>query len=171
MIVNLKIHLASLPKLGLSMCLMLASLNCFAIEPYEFPNEETRDRFQQLTYELRCPKCQNQNIADSNAPIAQDLRREVHRMLMEGNDNVEIVDFMVERYGDFVMYRPPFSAQTFALWTLPVVLALLGIGLAVRMGRGRRSQTVENDELSGEEQERLQALLRQSPGSGPARDS
>ena len=77
-----------------------------AIDTYEFKNDAERDRFRELTKELRCPKCQNQDIADSNAPIATDLRREIFRMLGEGKDNQQIIDFMVDRYGDFVRYKP-----------------------------------------------------------------
>ena len=81
-----------------------------AIDTYEFANDAERDRFRELTKELRCPKCQNQDIADSNAPIATDLRREIYRMLGEGKDNQQILDFMVARYGDFVLYKPALTA-------------------------------------------------------------
>jgi len=88
--------------LGLS----LAGVAKAAIDTYQFRDEAERERYQQLTKELRCPKCQNQDIADSNAPIAADLRREIFRMLGEGKNNQQIVDFMVDRYGDFVRYKP-----------------------------------------------------------------
>ena len=83
-----------------------------AIDTYEFANDAERDRFRELTKELRCPKCQNQDIADSNAPIATDLRREIYRMLGEGKDNQQILDFMVARYGDFVLYKPALTSKT-----------------------------------------------------------
>ena len=86
-----------------------------AIDTYEFKNDAERDRFRELTKELRCPKCQNQDIADSNAPIAADLRREIFRMLGEGKSNQQIVDFMVDRYGDFVRYKPALSGRTWLL--------------------------------------------------------
>jgi cytochrome c-type biogenesis protein CcmH len=88
--------------LGLS----LAGVAQAAIDTYEFAKEGDRERFRELTKELRCPKCQNQDIADSNAPIAADLRKEIFRMLGEGKDNQQIIDFMVDRYGDFVRYKP-----------------------------------------------------------------
>src|SRR5690606_30584825 len=87
-----------------------------AIDTYEFGSDSERARFRQLTEELRCPKCQNQNIADSNAPIATDLRREIFRMLEEGKSDDEIVDYLVDRYGDFVRYKPPVNARTLLLW-------------------------------------------------------
>jgi len=156
----------SLTKIILASVLFLP-LVCVAIEPYEFPSEEARQRFQDLTFELRCPKCQNQNIADSNAPIAQDLRKEVHRMLLEGDENDEIVDFMVERYGDFVVYRPPFSVRTFALWTLPVILVLVGIATAIWLGRRSRMRDGDNEEMNKAEQQRLQQLLKEASEQNP----
>jgi cytochrome c-type biogenesis protein CcmH len=80
--------------------------------------------FRELTKELRCPKCQNQDIADSNAPIAADLRKEIFRMLGEGKDNQQIIDFMVDRYGDFVRYKPALNAKTALLWFGPAGLLL-----------------------------------------------
>ena len=94
--------------LGLSM----AGVAHAAIDTYEFAKEGDRERFRELTKELRCPKCQNQDIADSNAPIAADLRKEIFRMLGEGKDNQQIIDFMVDRYGDFVRYKPALNAKT-----------------------------------------------------------
>ncbi|RML38486.1 Cytochrome c-type bioproteinsis protein CycL, partial [Pseudomonas syringae pv. maculicola] len=78
-----------------------------------------RARYSELTRELRCPKCQNQDIADSNAPIAADLRKEIYRMLGEGQSNQKIIDFMVDRYGDFVRYKPSLNARTWLLWFGP----------------------------------------------------
>ena len=132
-----------------------------AIDTYEFKDEGERQRFRQLTEELRCPKCQNQNIADSNAPIAMDLRREIYRMFAEGKSNAEIVDFLVDRYGDFVLYNPPLSSKTLLLWYGPA--GLLGLGvltLGVIVWRRRRSVTsATTSELSAEERERLAQLL------------
>ena len=132
-----------------------------AIDTYEFANDAERDRFRELTKELRCPKCQNQDIADSNAPIATDLRREIYRMLGEGKDNQQILDFMVARYGDFVLYKPALTRKTAVLWFGP--LALLGGGLVVIgviVGRRRRTEQVEgSDTLSAEERKRLDTLL------------
>lgn len=96
-----------------------------AIESYEFQNEEQRDRYQQLTEELRCPKCQNQNLADSDSQIAADLRRELHQQLLDGKSDEAIVDFMRDRYGDFVLYKPRIQGNTLLLWLGPVALLLV----------------------------------------------
>ena len=109
---------------GLLLGLSLSGVALAAIDTYEFKDEGERQRFRELTEELRCPKCQNQNIADSNAPIAMDLRREIYRMFAEGKSNAEIVEFLVDRYGDFVLYNPPLSSKTLLLWYGP--LPMLG---------------------------------------------
>jgi len=95
-----------------------------AIDTYSFGSEENRQQFSLLTAELRCPKCQNQNLSDSNSPIASDMRREIHRMVEEGQSNEQVVDFMVARYGDFVRYRPKRDSTTAFLWYGPVALLL-----------------------------------------------
>ena len=132
-----------------------------AIDTYEFSNEAERQRFRQLTNELRCPKCQNQNIADSDAPIAMDLRREIFRMLEDGQDDEQIVEHLVDRYGDFVRYNPPVELRTLLLWYGP--WALLGGGLlaliVIVVRRRRVENAPQNALLSAEEQERLSHLL------------
>ena len=123
-----------------------------------------RERFRSLTEELRCPKCQNQNIADSNAPIATDLRREIYRMLDDGRSDKEIVDFLVMRYGDFVMYKPPLDSRTWLLWYGP--FGLLGLGAIVLCVLVLRRRKVEKAPaqvaLSKAERERLDALLKEN---------
>ena len=132
-----------------------------AIDTYEFANDAERDRFRELTKELRCPKCQNQDIADSNAPIATDLRREIYRMLGEGKDNQQILDFMVARYGDFVLYKPALTGKTAVLWFGPLALLVGGlVVIGVIVGRRRRTEQTEgSDTLSAEERKRLDTLL------------
>ena len=132
-----------------------------AIDTYEFANDAERDRFRELTKELRCPKCQNQDIADSNAPIATDLRREIYRMLGEGKDNQQILDFMVARYGDFVLYKPALTSKTAVLWYGPLALLVGGlVVIGVIVGRRRRTgQVAGSDTLSAEERKRLDTLL------------
>ena len=146
--------------LGLS----LVSVARAAIDTYEFKDEVERERFRSLTEELRCPKCQNQNIADSNAPIATDLRREIYRMLDDGRSDKEIVDFLVMRYGDFVMYKPPLDSRTWLLWYGPFVLLGLGaLGLGVLVLRRRKgANNSVQAALSVNERERLSALLQQN---------
>ena len=132
-----------------------------AIDTYEFRDEAERERYRTLTEELRCPKCQNQNIADSNAPIAMDLRQEIFRMLEEGRSNDQIVDYLVDRYGDFVRYKPPVNAKTLLLWYGPAGLLVLGFGvLTVILVRRRRvEKTPDANTLSETERERLAQLL------------
>ncbi len=143
------------------MLLLLAPLALAAIDTYEFDNEEQRARFYQLGSELRCPKCQNQNIADSNAPIATDLRREIYRLLNEGQSNQEIVEFMVMRYGDFVRYNPALTAQTAVLWFAPAAFLVIGFGALIFMLRSRRrAHAAPDKELSETERQRLQNLLK-----------
>jgi cytochrome c-type biogenesis protein CcmH len=148
-------------RMGLVILLLLSPIALAAIDTYDFETEEQRARFYQLGSELRCPKCQNQNIADSNAPIATDLRREIYRLLNEGHSNKEIVEFMVMRYGDFVRYRPALTAQTAVLWFAPAAFLLIGFGTLVYMLRSRRRALARPEqELSEVERQRLQNLLK-----------
>jgi len=101
------------------------------VDTYVFKDKVTEIRFNALNKELRCPKCQNQNLADSNSPIAADLRREVYELLQQGKADIEIVDFMVARYGDFVLYRPRVSSLTYILWYGPAGLLFVGVIVVV----------------------------------------
>lgn len=131
-----------------------------AIDTYQFASDAERERFRELTKELRCPKCQNQDIADSNAPIAADLRKEIFRMLGEGKDNQQIIDFMVDRYGDFVRYKPALTGKTALLWFGPAGLLLAGVVVMVVIIRRRRPAPNDgSDALSPEERKRLDQLL------------
>ncbi len=100
-----------------------------AIDAHEFESEHDRQRYRTLIDELRCPKCLNQNLSDSNSQIAIDLRNEVAKKVIGGESNQEIVTFMVDRYGDFVLYRPPMQNNTLVLWLGPTVM--FGIGIIV----------------------------------------
>lgn len=106
----------------------LCSSSFAAIESYDFQDDEQRERYQQLSQELRCPKCQNQNLADSDSQIAADLRKELHAQLLAGKSDAAIIDFMRERYGDFVLYKPRMQRNTLLLWLGPVGLVLLVVG-------------------------------------------
>jgi len=128
-------------------------------EQREFDDAEQLERYKTLTYELRCLVCQNQNLADSDADLAADLRREVYRMIREGKSNEDVVDFMVARYGDFVLYRPPLKAKTVALWTAPFVLGIGGVILLLVQLRRRPVAPTTAAPLSAEEQTRLDTLL------------
>lgn len=119
--------------------LLLAAPALAVIETYSFSDPELEARYHRLSQELRCPKCQNQNIADSNAPISRDLRALLHRKLEEGASDEEILDFMVARYGEFVRYRPAVDENTAVLWYAPFVLIAVGaLGLILHL-RGRRT--------------------------------
>ncbi len=134
------------------------------IETYEFSKPELEARYQQLSEELRCPKCQNQNIADSNAPIAQDLRRLLHQQLEQGASDAEIRNYMVARYGEFVRYRPRFGGATAILWLAPVLLLIAGIAVLLLTLRSRSTRTTVSGAagLSAQEQERLRSLLERA---------
>ncbi|WP_257295385.1 cytochrome c-type biogenesis protein [Endozoicomonas sp. YOMI1] len=114
------------------------------IDSYKFSTPEQEQRFFELTNELRCPKCQNQSIADSNAPIAQDLRREVHRLLNEGADNQAVIDFMLARYGDFVLYKPRISGVNLVLWLGPLLMLLAGLAVLVVVVRKHKATVSES---------------------------
>ncbi|MEP1471795.1 MAG: cytochrome c-type biogenesis protein [Halieaceae bacterium] len=144
-------------------CLLMAAVASAVIETYEFSSPELQQRYQLLSAELRCPKCQNQNIADSNAPIAQDLRKLLYEQLEAGASNDEILDYMVSRYGEFVRYRPAFDSSTAVLWLAPVLLfiaALVVLFLSLR--QRKESGSAGQVELSGEEQQQLQQMLSRS---------
>ncbi|MDG9856519.1 cytochrome c-type biogenesis protein CcmH [Pseudomonas nitroreducens] len=140
--------------------LALTGIAHAAIDTYEFANDAERERFRDLTTELRCPKCQNQDIADSNAPIAADLRKQIYTQMAVGKSNQQIVDYMVDRYGEFVRYKPEVSERTWLLWFGPA--ALLGLGVIVIgaiVVRRRRPAAATSTTLSAEEQARLDQLL------------
>jgi len=147
-----------------SMALGLLASAHAAIDTFEFANDAERQRYRNLIEELRCPKCQNQNIADSDAPIAMDLRNEIFRMLEEGKSNEEIIDFLVSRYGDFVLYKPPLTSRTLLLWYGPAGMLVIGFGVLGVILLRRRSQNKDRSAagLSFDEQARLAALLEQN---------
>ena len=124
--------------------LLLASCAAFAIAPLPFRDRAEEVRFQSIVQELRCLVCQNQNLADSDAGLAQDLRKEVFEMMRAGRSDAEIREFMVQRYGDFVLYRPPVKATTWLLWFGPGVVLLLA-GLAVVRATRRRARALPSD--------------------------
>jgi cytochrome c-type biogenesis protein CcmH len=127
-----------------------------AVAP-ELPlTHEQNERYQVLVNELRCLVCQNQTIADSNAPLASDLRNKVREQLVAGRSNAEIYDYVTERYGDFVLYRPPVRASTWLLWFGPFVLLAFGLLLAVLMARRRAAVAPRAAALDSE---RLRKLL------------
>ena len=143
-----------------------------AIDVYTFETDAQREQYQALTKILRCPKCQNQDIADSNSPIASDMRREVHRLVREGKTEDEVVQFMVERFDEFVTYKPRVTVATYALWYGPWLLVAMGVGIVILLVRSRRrtASVVEagnGDALSAEQRARLAAFIAQNQHQNP----
>jgi|TARA_B110000967_G_C18536465_1_gene388426 cytochrome c-type biogenesis protein CcmH len=139
--------------------MLVTSVNCFAaIDAYPFPDEQLQQRYNGLIDELRCPQCLNTNLAGSDAMIAQDLRREVHRMLLDGDTDDEILSFMYERYGDFILYRPRLGGGTLVLWLGPLLLLMLAAIAWFRLARAKPKVL----EISSDEQARLDKLFVES---------
>ncbi|SNC67307.1 cytochrome c-type biogenesis protein CcmH [Marinobacter sp. es.048] len=126
---------------------------------YDFEDRVEEQRFQNLISELRCPKCQNQNIADSNAPISKDMRDVVYRMMKDGSSNEEIVESLVGRFGEFVRYKPELDSRTFLLWATPAIAVFGGFlvvaGVVIRSRRAGPSGPA----LSTEEKARVDKML------------
>ena len=149
---------------------LFCSVSAWAsIDVLNFTSPDQEKEYQQLTQELRCPQCQNNNIADSNATIAVDMRAKVFELLQEGKSKQQVVDYMVQRYGNFVTYAPPLTAATIMLWVLPLLLVLFGIALVLRR-RPKIQNAIQNQEqnvsveqmesLTDAERQRLQELLK-----------
>ena len=125
------------------------------VDVHEFPDVRTEARFRALIAEFRCPKCLNTNLAGSDAPIAQDLRAAVHRLVVrEGLSDAQVRDYLQARYGDFVLYDPPLKAATLLLWGGPILFVLTGLGLIAWRLRYQRSA-----QLSDADQARLAKIL------------
>ena len=129
------------------------------VDTYVFNDKVTEIRFNALNKGLRCPKCQNQNLADSNSPIAADLRREVYDMLQQGKADMEIVDFMVSRYGEFVLYRPRVSSLTYLLWYGPAGLLIVGVIVVVLVLRRKPVKNAQKP-LSNDQKDKLDQILK-----------
>ena len=128
-----------------------------AIDTWQFKDEAQEQQFRTLTEELRCPKCQNNSIADSNAMIAHDMRQKVYELMQQGQSRQQIIDYMVARYGNFVTYEPPVTPSTIVLWLLPA-LFIVGGGLVI--WRSSRRGRAAGESLAPDEQARLRALLK-----------
>ena len=146
-------------RLSAFLLVLLLSAGAFAsIDAYEFQTAEDEQRFRQMVEELRCPKCQNQNIADSNAGLAKDIKDRTFRMINEGKSNQEITNFMVERYGDFITYRPPMKPSTWFLWFGPFALALLVAVIIFLRKLGQRAPRPVR--VTPEQEAKVQELLK-----------
>lgn len=131
-----------------------------AVQPDEvLPDAAQEQRARKISEGLRCLVCQNQSIDDSDAALAKDLRLLVRERIKEGDSDAEVLDYIVARYGDFVLLRPPFKRETLLLWISPPLLLLLGIWLSRKTVRLRREQTASEAPLSAEEKARLDKVL------------
>ncbi len=126
------------------------------VDTFQFETEEQQQRFRQLSNDLRCPLCQNTNLTGSPGGVAEDLRREIHRMIIEGMSNAQIEQFMFERYGDFIFYRPRLRVETVLLWFGPLIFLLIG-GLVI-YGIARKSRNIDSAALSDAELQRIKKL-------------
>lgn len=130
----------------IAVIMLLLPISSMAIDTGKaFDDPELQARYEHIIEEVRCLKCQNQSIKDSNAFLADDLRREIRRMLNEGMTDTEIYDFLVERYGEFALYRPRFSGKTLLLWLAPALLLLGGGILLANIIRRRMSMPIDDD--------------------------
>ncbi len=141
--------------LSLIFGLMLSFSVFAAIDAYQFKSPEQEQQYRQLTEQLRCPKCQNTNIAASDSIIAADMRKKTLELLNEGQSSKQIIDYMVARYGNFVTYEPPVTPSTLILWVGPALFVI--VGALVIILRARRRKTGE--QMSSQEQQRLAQLL------------
>ncbi len=148
----------------LALWLMLVPLTVFAEEARPLAeNPVVEARLKKLAVELRCLVCQNQTLADSNAPLAEDLRREVREMIANNMTDDQIVEFLVARYGDFVRYRPPFKVATVLLWVGPFLLLGIG-GIVLIVSLRQRNLEKESSSISDDDRQRVARLLRGEEG-------
>ena len=147
-------------KTWLFLTALLFSSEAFsAIDALNFTSPQQESDYHQLTQSLRCPQCQNNNIEDSNATIAVDMRGKVFELLQEGKSKNDVVDYMVARYGNFVTYDPPMTASTLVLWIAPLLLVLLGVVFLLRRKPKAQSAVKSQDVLTDEDNARLAELL------------
>ena len=139
--------------------LLFSSVAFSSIDALNFSSPQQESDYHQLTQSLRCPQCQNNNIADSNATIAVDMRGKVFELLQEGKSKNDVVDYMVARYGNFVTYDPPMTASTLVLWIAPLLLVLLGVVFLLRRKPKAQSALKSQDVLTDEDNARLAELL------------
>ncbi len=147
-----------LPALGPALLLCWSLAASAAIDVFDFDSDAQRARYQHFIEDMRCPKCQNQNLAGSDAPIAADLRRELHRLLLAGQNDAQIQAYMVSRYGDFILYDPPLDKTTVWLWSAPAVFLAIGFIALVRVQRRRQGEAAPAP-LDAAERARLTQLL------------
>lgn len=153
-------------KISLSVLLIVScQLTYASIDIYEFDSPRQEAQYRALIEELRCPKCQNQNLAGSDAPIAKDLKQKTYEMVKDGRTDAEIRDYMFERYGDFISYKPPMRPSTWILWFFPPILLVVLLFIWFIKNRQKEKQVVVEEiniqPLTADEQQRLNQLLSQ----------
>lgn len=146
--------LAALCLWGVIWCNAIAA----PVTIYKFDSKENEAIFYKLSDELRCLVCQNQNIAESNSELAQDLKQQIYTMLRDGKSEDEIIEFMVERYGDYVLFDPPFKPLTWLLWLGPLMLFFLALVVGMKAIGGHRSEKTNDAQYSSDDAERLDRL-------------
>ena len=150
--------------------LFLLSVNSYAVDTRQLSDPKQQESYEILTKELRCLVCQNQTIADSNADLAADLRRQVYEMLEKGKSREEIVQFMTDRYGDFVLYKPAFAGKTTLLWIAPVIFLLMGLITVFFFIRRKNASANLNDQagslqIDQDKQKKIRNLLEKGDAS------
>lgn len=140
--------------------LVIFCCNAFAapVTIYKFESKEKEALFYKLSDELRCLVCQNQNIAESNSELAKDLRRQIHTMLQQGKSEEDIIEFMVERYGDYVLFNPPFKPLTWLLWFGPLIIFIIAAVVVMQTIGGQKKAKPADEEYSSDDAERLNSL-------------
>lgn len=144
---------------------VIATVSVATIDVYEFENSQQEDDFSILVQELRCPKCQNQNIADSNAGLAKDIKDRAYKLLREGKSKDYIIDYMVDRYGDFITYRPPVTKKTWVLWFGPLIL-LVVVVLVLVLRKRTDPKPQGSAHITDEQKQRVGALLERYEQTG-----
>ena len=141
--------------------ILIMSVNCYGVDYRQLADPKQQERYDTLTKELRCLVCQNQTISDSNAELAADLRRQVYEMLEKGKSRDEIVQFMTDRYGDFVLYKPAFKGKTTILWIAPIIFLLMGlITVFFFIRRKKASENLQDQAGSLQNNEEKQNKIR-----------
>lgn len=149
--------------MALLLGMSISAMAMASIDIYEFDSPQQEAQYRGLIEEFRCPKCQNQNLAGSDAPIAQDLKQKTYEMVKDGRSDTEIRNYMFERYGDFISYKPPVRPSTWILWFFPpVLLVLLILGWIYKARKGRSQLSADDTQaLSSSEEAKLAKILAQ----------
>ncbi len=147
-------------------CVLMPDISLAQVDTFEFETSEQQQRFRALSDELRCPMCQNTSLSGSTGGVAEDLRREVHRMIMEGMSDEQIEQFMYERYGDFIFYKPRLKPETLLLWFGPLLFFLIGAFVLVGIWRKAKGIDAQPVQVDTEAQRRIDALIAEQGKAG-----